>query len=99
MEHGQKGNTALRIAVGLSVVLLAALAIGSFGDTGFLNIIQTDDGCWRPAPPIDNNTFSSEEELRDYASQKGVEIPGNITFKTINGTLYQECTRIGGSSG
>jgi len=83
----------------IAVLVVGAFAVSNFIEPGQLNVIDTDDGCWRPAPPLDNNTFSSEEDLRDYASQRGVEIPGNITFKTINGTLYQECTRIGGSSG
>jgi hypothetical protein len=42
-----------------------------------------------------NQTFDSEEELRDYASERGVSIPSNATFKIINGTLYQGAECVG----
>jgi len=77
---------------------LGALALGSVLDVGSLNITKTGDGCWHKVQP-ENRTFDSKEELRDYASEIGVDIPSNITFKTINGTLYQEAECIGGSGG
>ena len=95
----RKGSTVIWIVIAASVLLMAALAVGSFADIGPLNIIDTEDGCWRPAPEHNNNSFSSEQELRDYASQRDIEVPGNISFKTINGTLYQEAECIGGSGG
>jgi len=66
-------------------------------DLDQLNVVGDEDGCWRPAPEVGNTSFSSESEVRDYASQNDIEIPENISFKSINGTLYQECIRIGGS--
>jgi len=94
MLSRRKGRIASKFVVAGAVLVVAVLAVSSVSELGPLSTVETGDGCWHKVS-INNNTFSSEGELSDYASNKGKSIPGNISFKTINGTLYQEAECIG----
>jgi hypothetical protein len=96
-DYSRKGGAAIEIGAVVTVILFSILSFVAVSDTGPLNVVNDGDDCWRPVPDTGNNSFSSEEEIRDYASQQNIEIPSNISFKTINGTLYQECQSIGGN--
>lgn len=77
-----------------AVLIITALAIASALNLGPLSTVSTDDGCWHKIQQ-NNLTFDSEKDLRNYASERGVSIPSNATFKIINGTLYQEAKCVG----
>ena len=88
-----KGYSKLQIVVVGAFLVLGAFAVSNT-DLDQLNVVDTDDGCWHKVS-INNNTFSSTAELEKYASDRGRTVPGNLSFKTINGTVYQEAECIG----